>query len=208
LVAALKRHGAGSRVLDYGTGWGGLVIRLRAAGFDAFGYDLSQEMVKFCQDEGLPIRLGDIHDVTERGLDAIVLASVFEHLNDPADWLREAGGRLRPAGLLVTTQPTAPFARAAADLVRVGIRRLPLPGLHQIFCPPWHVALYSLEGMKQVVERAGFRLVEVTPAPQQREPGLTGIVQRALETVNRAGWALMGLKWPFFTGHIFVFRRA
>ena len=58
-----------------------------------------------------------------------------------------------------------------------------------------------------VVEAAGFELVEITPAPQQREPGWTGIVQRALEAVNRAGWTLFGLRWPFFTGHIFVFRR-
>jgi SAM-dependent methyltransferase len=165
-------------------------------------------MVHRCKDDGLPVQLGGIGDVTERDLDAIVLASVFEHLNDPAEWLREAGRRLRTGGLLVTTQPTAPFARTVGDLARFGVRRLPLPGLHQVFCPPWHVALYSLEGMRRVVEAAGFRLKDVSPAPQQREPGVTGLVQWALETVNRAGWAAMGLKWPFFTGHIFVFERA
>ena len=207
LVAALKRHGAGPRILDYGTGWGGLVIQLSAAGFDAVGYDLSEDMVKRCQRDGLRVRSGSITEVAERELDAIVLASVFEHLIDPAEWLAEARARLRPGGLLVTTQPTAHFAGTAGNLARFGIRSLPLPGLHRVFYPPWHVALYSLEGMRRVVERAGFRMLEVAPAPQQREPGLTGAAQRVLELFNRAGWTLTGLRWPFFTGHNFVFER-
>lgn len=207
LVKALQRHNAQRRVLDYGAGWGGLVIRLRDAGFDPSGYDLSEEMVQRCQSEGLPMKQGDIGTVSERDFDAIVLASVFEHLNDPDEWLRTASQYLKPGGLFVTTQPTAPFARTLGTIARIGIRRLPLPGLHRIFFPPWHIALYSLDGMRQVLDRASFDCVEITGAPQQREPGLTGWIQRALETFNRVGWELAGLQWPFFTGHIFVFKK-
>lgn len=207
LVNALKRHGARGRVLDYGAGWGGLVLRLRDADFDPIGYDLSQDMVKFCQAEGLPMYFGDIDAVAERDFDAMVLSSVFEHLNAPDAWLRAARERLKPGGLFVTTQPTAPFARTVGTILRLGLRRVPLPGLHRIFFPPWHIALYSLEGMRQVGERAGFECLEIVGAPQQRDPGFTGWVQRVLETFNRAGWALMKLRWPFFTGHIFVFRK-
>ncbi len=207
LVKTLQRHGAQGRVLDYGAGWGGLVLRLRDAGFNPIGYDLSEDMVKFCQAEGLPMHFGDIGAVTERDFDAIVLASVFEHLNDPDGWLRTASERLKPGALFVTTQPTAPFAHTVGSIVRLGLRHVPLPGLHRIFFPPWHIALYSLAGMQQVVERAGFECLEITGAPQQRDPGVTGWIQRGLETFNQLGRAATGLRWPFFTGHIFVFRK-
>lgn len=207
LVAGLQRHGAGRRVLDYGAGWGGLVIQLQAAGFDAVGYDLSEDMVAYSKREGLPLHVGGIDAVRERDLDAIVLASVFEHLNKPSEWLQTAHGLLRPGGLLITTQPTAPFARIVGNIARLGVSSFPLRGLHQMFCPPWHVALYSTQGMQRLVERAGFQMVDVNGAPQQREPGFTGVIQATLERINKAGAKLVGPRWPLFTGHNFVFRR-
>lgn len=207
LMEALREHGGHGPVLDYGCGWGGLTKMLIEEGFECEGYDLSEEMVRFSKEDGLPVHLGAIEDLSEPNRGAIMLASVYEHLVDHEAWLRAANELLEPGGLLISTQPTAPFAAFAGNLFRLGIKSLPLPTLHQVFCPPWHVALFSIEGLKTQVERCGFRLLEVRPAPQQRQPGLTGMIQATLERVNTVGWALIGVKWPLLTGHIFIFAK-
>jgi hypothetical protein len=60
--------------------------------------------------------------------------------------------------------------------------------------------------MCQLLDRNGFDVVDVSPAPQGREPGLNGLLQRTLETVNRIGWSVSGIHWPLMVSHVFVFR--
>ena len=114
---------------------------------------------------------------------------------------------LAPHGLFITLQPTAPFADLMGRVVRFGNVRAPLPALHQFFCPPWHTVFFSLDGMKQLMAKHGFELLDIHPAPQGRMPGVMGLAQRVLETINRVGWRLMGRSWPLLTAHTFVFRK-
>ncbi len=207
LTRVLTDHEVEGPVAEVGAGWGGLCEVLTARGFAYHGVEPSERMSRYCRERGLPVAQGTIGDLPETEYAALVLASVFEHLVDHRAWLVHANGLLRAGGLFVSLQPTAPFARLMGTVMRLGRRGAPLPQLHQIFCPPWHVALFSLAGMKTLAEEHGFELIEVRPAPQGREPGIAGLVQRALEAVNRAGWSLTGRRWPLVTSHIFVFRK-
>lgn len=207
LVAALLARGARGPVLDVGAGWGGLCRTLLDHNFECRGIEPSEEMVAACVKRGLPVRRGDVAGVDDGPYGAIVLSSVFEHLVDHDAWLEKARSLLEPGGLLVTMQPTARFAVFASSLMRFGIRSLPLPQLHQVICPPWHVVLFSIEGMRALMARNGFQLIEVRPGPQARNRGLIGLAQRMLGAVNRIGYSVVGIDWPTVISHIFVFQK-
>jgi cyclopropane fatty-acyl-phospholipid synthase-like methyltransferase len=209
IVRALKDHRAEGLVVDYGAGWGGLCELLIAEGFRTQGVEPSDMMAAHCQKKALPVQHGDLSALQNMDgqVGALALNTVFEHLVEHDAWLTHAHHLLTPRGLFVTLQPTAPFANFMGRVVRFGNLRAPLPALHQVFCPPWHTVLFSLDGLKQLMAKHGFELLEVRPAPQGRVRGVMGLAQVTLEAVNRAGWKTMGRAWPLLTAHTFVFRK-
>ncbi|HOP48307.1 MAG TPA: methyltransferase domain-containing protein [Desulfobacteraceae bacterium] len=207
IIRVLRDYGVKGKVLDYGTGWGGLLGMLTDNGFECQGVEMSSEMAGYCRELGLPVKQGDIKEVKGERYSAIVLCTVFEHLTDHGRWLSGARQLLENNGLLITLQPTAGFAGLMGRILGLGSLHRPLPQLQQVFCPPWHTAFFSFEGMKILGRRNGFDLLEIRPAPQGRSGGITGIAQRCLEHVNRFGWYLMDVLWPLLIAHTFVLKK-
>jgi SAM-dependent methyltransferase len=209
IVCALKDHHAEGLVVDYGVGWGGLCELLIAEGFHVQGVEPSDMMAAHCRKKGLPVQHGDLSALQDKEgqIGTFALNTVFEHLVAHDVWLTHAHRLLAPRGLFVTLQPTAPFANFMGRVVRFGNLHASLPALHQIFCPPWHTVLFSLDGMKQLMAKHGFALLDIRPAPQGRVRGLMGLAQITLENINRVGWRMMGRSWPLLTAHTFVFRK-
>jgi hypothetical protein len=166
-------------------------------------------MVAECRQRGLPVEQKPLDALVKEGskAQALVLSGVFEHLLDPEAFLRNAYDVLEDNGLLVSLQPTGTFARLLASVWRFGDLNKPLPSIFWVFDPPWHVALYSLPGMRRLAEKNGFELTDVRFAPQGRMEGLYGIAQLLLEYVNRVGWAFFRSAWPLMVSHIYVFRK-
>jgi SAM-dependent methyltransferase len=207
ILKTLQDYGVKGLVLDYGAGWGGLVELLVKNGFNCQGVEISRDMVSYCQKRGLKVESGDITTLAGKSFDALVLCTVFEHLVGHEDFLTRANQLLREEGLLFTLQPTAPFANLAGRIFRLGDRNAQLPGLIQVFCPPWHTVFFSFDGMQRLMSRHGFELIEIRPAPQGRWGGLMTVLQRFLESINRVGWAFFKRRWPLVIAHIFVFRK-
>lgn len=195
-------------VLDCGSGWGGLCRILLESGFDCRGVEPSARMADYCISRGLPVMHGGLELFDEDRFSAIVLCTVFEHLTSHLTWLQKARSLISPGGVLVTLQPTARFASIAGQLIRFGRRDAPLPRLHQVFCPPWHTAFFSLAGMDKLAGKAGFETIEIRPAPQGRFGGAVGMGQRFLEEINKVGRRLSGIRWPLLIAHIFILKRA
>ena len=210
IVSAMKDYHAEGLVVDYGAGWGGLSELLIAEGFNVQGVEPSDTMATHCRKKGLPVQHGDLSLLQnkEGQIGAFALNTVFEHLVAHDVWLKHAHRLLAPHGLFITLQPTAPFADLMGRVMRFGNTNAPLPAVHQFFCPPWHTVLFSLDGMKQLMARHGFDLLDIRPAPQGRVRGIMGLAQITLETVNRVGWRMMGPGWPLLTSHTFIFRKA
>jgi SAM-dependent methyltransferase len=87
-----------------------------------------------------------------RGLDAITLWHVFEHLYHPDRALENAFRVLRPGGFLFLAIP---------DLKSLEPRVFGKCWVG--WDPPRHIATYSAKGMEQLLTRNGFRLVEILP---------------------------------------------
>ncbi len=102
----------GMRLLDVGSGWGGMVRHaVKQYGVTAVGVTLSRQQATWAQeaikhdgiDDAAEVRHGDYRDVTEDGFDAVSSIGLTEHIgvrNYPAyfGFLRD---RLRPGGRLL-----------------------------------------------------------------------------------------------------------
>jgi len=194
-------------VLDCGSGWGGLCRLLIESGFDCRGVEPSARMADYCLSQGLPVLHGGLERLDGTRFSAIVLCTVFEHLTSHLLWLEKARSLISPGGFLITLQPTARFACAMGRIARLGKQDASLPRLHQVFCPPWHTAFFSFQGMKKLTGIAGFEAIEVRPAPQGRSGGVVGMMQWMLEKINNLGWLISGIRWPLIIAHTFILKR-
>jgi SAM-dependent methyltransferase len=203
----LKDFQVSGKILDYGAGWGGLVEFLREAGLEASGLELSKGMIAECQRRGLPVADGELSLLEPGSLSAVTMCGVFEHLAAPSVVLEEVHRVLGSGGTFVSLQPTAPFARSLATVLRAGIRSRELPPSFYVFDPPWHAALFSIGGMRKLAGRHGFKLLAVRPVPLGNLPGWAGLLQRVASPLNRAGWAVARTAWPLMVSHLFVFEK-
>jgi cyclopropane-fatty-acyl-phospholipid synthase len=113
----------GMRLLDLGSGWGGMVRHAaREYGVTAVGVTLSREQASWAQDairrEGLQdraeVRFGDYRDIAESGFDAVSSIGLTEHIgvrNYPS-YFRFIKDRLRPGGRLLNHCITRPSNRS------------------------------------------------------------------------------------------------
>ncbi len=109
---------AGGRLLDVGCGHGLLLDEARLRGYAAEGLELSDDAVAHARGTlGLPVRTIPLEDPELDGeqYDAIVLADVLEHLDDPVGALERCRDLLALDGalLVITPDPSALTARLA-----------------------------------------------------------------------------------------------
>jgi SAM-dependent methyltransferase len=106
----------GGRLLDVGCGHGLLLDEARAAGFDVEGLELSRGAAQYARGTlGLTVHERTLADHAAERYDAIVLADVIEHLDDPLAALDRCVSLLAPGGSLcvVTPDPASRTARVA-----------------------------------------------------------------------------------------------
>jgi cyclopropane-fatty-acyl-phospholipid synthase len=80
---------SGSRVLDLGCGWGGLLHYIRNAGATGLGVTLSSAQAASCRRHGLDVRVHDARRVTREdfgAFDAVASLGAFEHFCSPDDY--------------------------------------------------------------------------------------------------------------------------
>lgn len=97
------------KILDAGCGEGGFLKVMGRIGFEVYGFDIAEEPIRFAREvyglenvivgtiEDLPKDWGDFHIITA--------FAVFEHLENPLQFLRSLYNRLKPGGLLLLSVP-------------------------------------------------------------------------------------------------------
>jgi 2-polyprenyl-3-methyl-5-hydroxy-6-metoxy-1,4-benzoquinol methylase len=105
------------RLLDVGCGPGLLLDEARARGYEAVGLELSRDAAAHASETlGLDVREEPLESFEDLdGFDAVVLADVIEHLEDPVGGIERCVALLRPGGVLcvVTPDPSSAAARVA-----------------------------------------------------------------------------------------------
>lgn len=93
------------KILDVPAGEGALALRLQKAGFEVFCCDLYPQIFKLKNTE---IKFGDLDKslpYDDRSFDNIVCVEGLEHIENPANAIREFARLLRPGGRLIISTP-------------------------------------------------------------------------------------------------------
>lgn len=127
-----SRVARGSKILDVGCGTGHLAGELMRRGYQAWGVDLSEGMVRFAQEHygADRFQVGDIERIPfpDNTFDGIVCLGVVEYLSRDEEALREMWRVLKPGGVAVITTPNAlcPFWYFDRGLLKARILARPL----------------------------------------------------------------------------------
>jgi 2-polyprenyl-3-methyl-5-hydroxy-6-metoxy-1,4-benzoquinol methylase len=107
----IERRCPPGRFLDYGCGEGSLVANMASRGYEAYGCDLSPEMLRYAQKNsqktGVPsdrFRVNEENDVPFQGrFDAISIRGVYPYINDYDVFTQRIGEKLRDGGIVVAS---------------------------------------------------------------------------------------------------------
>ncbi|HEX8844388.1 MAG TPA: class I SAM-dependent methyltransferase [Pyrinomonadaceae bacterium] len=136
-----------NRLLDIGCGSGVLLKAACAAGWEAEGLEVSGPAVKHIRGMGFTVFHGELADALypTAHFDVVTASELLEHVPDPQALVAEVVRILRPGGLFWATTPHGRGASARL----LGTR-------WSVVCPPEHLHLFSLSGMRGLLKTAGF----------------------------------------------------
>ncbi|MBJ7609564.1 MAG: methyltransferase domain-containing protein [Candidatus Dormibacteraeota bacterium] len=161
------------RFLDVGCNYGfGVHIAARLFGWDALGLEPSPAGRRGQAELGVPIRSDMLDERVDLGepFDLVLASEVLEHVTDPADFLAQVRRRLSPSGVLVLTTPAAEVMTQPVEREEEALQAL---------SPGFHYFLASTQGMRLLLEAAGFHHHHVV-----RE----GLSLQVVAAVTAEGW--------------------
>ena len=104
-VATILRDAPAGRLLDVPAGYGALAVRLRELGFDVAACDLYPQLFDV---DNVEIKGGDLDRTLpydDRSFDYVVCIEGLEHIENPANAIREFSRVMKPGGTLVVSVP-------------------------------------------------------------------------------------------------------
>jgi SAM-dependent methyltransferase len=170
----------GARVVDVGCGVGTSTRRLRRAGYDALGTDLSNRFLP--EEYGFAIVDFEDAELEDASFDAAGALNVLEHVPRPPRFLSELVRVVRPGGHVILTSPnlTSPLVglRILDDLVH---RRTPYLGLRR---PTAAAALLGRNLVRSIRAAAGADAFAARP--HTLDTGIVGYDVDAIYWTNAA----------------------
>lgn len=149
----VERFAGKGRVLDIGCGRADFLTLMAERGWDAYGIELDERIkLRGETEKGVHLRYGTLEDVRfENGFfGAVTFWHVFEHLRQPEWVVRECGRILEPGGLLMIAVPNMRSMQARLS----GKKWFHLD-------PPYHLFHYTLDNLKELLKKNGFRVDKV-----------------------------------------------
>jgi SAM-dependent methyltransferase len=170
-VNAVRRHMEikGRRVLDIGCGGGLFLSKMKQAGADVLGIELSDTRAHYAKTKhGIDVVKRTIEDTYWREFhgtfDVVTLWDVIEHVNYPLTTLRSAADMLKPGSILLIDTPCrdAFYHRFGEFTYKISRGKYPT-FLNTLYSakPFGHKQIFSLSEMKSALETAGLDVVEL-----------------------------------------------
>jgi SAM-dependent methyltransferase len=145
VVGEFEPYRRSGRWLDVGCGAGALMRAATRQGWSAVGTEMGEGAAEAVRAGGFEVHVGELEalGLEEESFDVVSLVEVIEHVDDPGQLVRDARRLVRPGGALYVTTPHA--RGISARLLR---NRWSAVG------PPEHLQLFSLAGLRVLMERA------------------------------------------------------
>jgi SAM-dependent methyltransferase len=139
-------------VLEVGCGAGYFLSAAQAAGFEAWGTEISSSGLSRLAGRGFRVLDGELPKLglPAGHFDAVVLIEVVEHLREPGVYLAEVRRVLREGGALLLTTPN--FGSLSRRLL----------GNRWRIITAEHLVLFSPQGIRLAISAAGLHLLSVS----------------------------------------------
>jgi hypothetical protein len=158
IIAEWARHlgvkpGDNHLFVDIGSGYGIFLEEIRRLGlFDRImGIEPSPDLAWECQDRGFKVIQKQLEGLERRNFNATFATAfeVLEHVIDPFAFFSSAASILDSEGLLMLTTLTVS-----------GFDIQVLWENSKSVCPPHHINLLSVDGLRRLVERSGLKFIQ------------------------------------------------
>ncbi len=151
--------------LDVGSGSGFFLEIMKSRGLTAEGVEINERAAATtAQRVGTTVHPGTVFDVPERTYQAVTLWDVVEHVNDPLGLLDRVHDLVEQDGWLFIETPNE---GALLDRSVLGLDRLGLRWPAEMFYGIHHIVLFRAETIRDLLQRAGFEIVEIRFAETQ-----------------------------------------
>lgn len=152
-LQGVKRFKSSGKLLDVGCATGLFMLEAKGNGFDVYGVDVSDYAVKIAKSRfGRKVKNSSIEQVSYKSgsFDVITLFDVIEHLKDPIQVLKKLGYYLKDDGIIVINTGDADSLLA----------KIQGKDWHY-FIPPQHFFYFSKNTLTDILEKAGFKVIQV-----------------------------------------------
>jgi 2-polyprenyl-3-methyl-5-hydroxy-6-metoxy-1,4-benzoquinol methylase len=143
----------GGKILDVGCGDGSGLLKLKEAGWETYGVEISDLAAQYARENyDLNVFTGIVEDAMfdDEFFDAIILSHVVEHLYDPKSTLNEINRILKNGGMLVLGLPNVnSFEAKNFKKYWVG------------WDLPRHLYHFSPRSIKSLLNKTGFDFIEI-----------------------------------------------
>jgi SAM-dependent methyltransferase len=148
IISEFSPYRQNGRLLDVGFGAGAVLEAAARAGWTALGVEVSKPAAEHARMLGYEVFCGELAAARypDSHFDVVVASEILEHVPEPRAILHEIARILRPGGLMWATTP---HGRGLSSLI-LGLK-------WSTISPPEHLHLFSLRGIKILLEAAGFR---------------------------------------------------
>lgn len=152
IVASFEPYRKNNRLLDVGCGAGSFLKAAARKNWQAFGVEVSKSSVEHVRSLGFEVFHGELDeaDYADGYFDVVIASELLEHLPNPRTLLTSISRILRPGGLFWATTP---HGRGISARI-LGVEWTTV-------CPPEHLQLFSLMGIRTLLSGAGFKHINV-----------------------------------------------
>jgi len=160
-TGSLFTSGDSGPLMDFGTGSGAMLAEASRNGWQAMGTDIDPALVEWLTKSGYFVHLVDLNQRTPFAPDhfgVVTSCDVIEHLIDPDNMLREAYRILKPTGRAFIATPNCSSWRRVKSLAAGKMFRT---SGDDYLRDGGHLAYYGPLDLKESLERAGFKAVEI-----------------------------------------------
>lgn len=190
------------KILDVGTAGGSFLAAAKGRGWEVYGCEPNRWLADWGGKRyGFKIIPGTIFDgkYEKNFFDVVTLWDVIEHTPDPLSVLRESNRILKNGGLLVVNYPD------------IGSWIARLMGRKWLFLTSVHLFYFNRKTIKIALNRAGFKIIKISPHFQTLELGY--VLKRAgsySKVISKIGiWIseFLGIEdrlVPYWLGQTFV----
>ncbi|MEK6732748.1 MAG: methyltransferase domain-containing protein [Candidatus Omnitrophota bacterium] len=158
-IVSLLSSGGEKHILDVGAGEGALSEKLIALGHCVTACDGDPGQFKFSQIQCQKVDLNKDFPFSSSGFDAVILADVIEHLENPWHAIREAHRLLKSNGILIISIPNILSLKARIHFLLHGEFLLfYLPKEQQLYP---HITPLTYLFLERILASSGFRINHV-----------------------------------------------